>query len=141
MKNILTALLILLSGMVVAQTSPSSDTIKIPVAVAKQIAIDLTSYDSTKTVLNITQSELDLTKDQLAYKDSLLNNAVNNVAGLSNQLTNQQQQSDAYKQLYTVKKDDFNAVNDKLRKHKALRNFIDITGVVVLAIVAYIIAK
>lgn len=139
MKKILLLVAVLIS--VTARAQINNDTVKIPFAVAKQIAIDLTSYDSTKSVLGVTQAELDLTKEQLVYKDSLLTNAVNNVAGLSKQLTNQQQQSDSYKQLYTQKKDDFEAVNTKLRKHRAFRNFMDVTLILGAGILMYIIAK
>ena len=139
MKNILILLTVLISITTKAQTA--TDTIRIPVTVAKQIAVDLTKCDSIKDIANLTQTELDLTKEQLLYRDSLLVNAATYIVTLGNQLINQQQQSDNYKQLYLQNKDDLNTVSTKFKKHKALRNFIDITGLLITGFVVYIIAK
>lgn len=139
MKHTLIVLALLISVTVRAQLN--TDTIKLPFAVAKQIAIELVKYDSTKSLLSITQVELELSRELLVYKDSMLTNATINIVGLSRQLANQQQQTEAYKQLYTTKKEDHNTLSDKFRKHKALRNFIDITAFIVVGFVMYLIAK
>ena len=139
MKHTLIVLALLISVTVRAQLN--TDTIKLPFAVAKQIAIELVKYDSTKSLLSITQVELELSRELLVYKDSMLTNATINIVGLSRQLANQQQQTEAYKQLYTTKKEDYNTLSDKFRKHKALRNFIDITAFVAVGFVIYLIAK
>ena len=114
------------------------DTIKIPLSVAKQIAIDLSTCDSTREILNYVEQELDLTKQVLTYKDSLLTRATINVINLSKQLGNEQGQKDSYKLLYTNTKSDYESLAIKYRKHKALRNFVDIVVFLGAATIMYL---
>lgn len=54
----------------------SQDTIHIPYHVAKQIAKELVSYDSTKAVLELTKEQLTLTEQKVVLKDSIISNHV-----------------------------------------------------------------
>lgn len=67
MKKLL--LIILLLGSVSVK---GQDTIHIPTYVAKQIAKDLVSYDSTKAVLGLTEEQLNLTEQKVVLKDSII---------------------------------------------------------------------
>jgi hypothetical protein len=67
MKYILIILISLLPVLAKAQ-----DTIKIPYSVAKQIAKDLVSCDSTKAILELTKEQLTLTENKVTLKDSII---------------------------------------------------------------------
>ena len=139
MKKIILLLSVL--ACTAAKAQSSNDTIKIPLAVAKQIAIELVSCDSTKSVLDVTQAELSLVREQSGYKDILLTNAASSLTRLNNQLANQQQQTETYKELYTNKKEDYETLSTDFKNHKTLRNYIDIVASIGVAIIIYLIAK
>jgi hypothetical protein len=67
MKQLLTILLLIL-----AASSKAQDTIKIPVPAARQIAKDLTIYDSLKSIHTLVTKELTLTQDKVILKDSII---------------------------------------------------------------------
>ncbi len=67
MKKLLITILLLGSVSVKGQ-----DTIHIPTVVAKQIAKDLISYDSTKAILELTEDQLGLTEQKVVLKDSII---------------------------------------------------------------------
>jgi hypothetical protein len=54
----------------------TQDTIKIPTPVAKQMAKDFISCDSTKAILQITKEELLLTQQKVVLKDNIILNYI-----------------------------------------------------------------
>lgn len=135
MKKLL-ILLTFLPCFVVAQ-----DTIKLPISVAKQIAVDLSECDSLVDILISVDNELTVTKEVVREKDNLLASANSNVLNLTKQVQVERDQKDYYKTLYATKKNDYEELSKHHRRHKALRNFIDITVGAAAAIVIYILAK
>lgn len=119
----------------------AQDTIKMPLSVAKQIAVELTECDSITDILLSIDAELTLTKEIVNQKDSLLTNANANVVNLTKQVNTEREQKESYQTLYAAKKTDYEALSEHHRRHKALRNFLDITVGAAAAIVIYLLAK
>jgi hypothetical protein len=68
MKYLLATIILLL----LATSTKSQDTIKIPTPIARQIAKDLTICDSSKAMLDLTSRQLLLTEDKVVLKDSII---------------------------------------------------------------------
>ncbi len=64
--------LLLVIAIVLPTLTKSQDTIHIPYSVAKQIAKDLVSYDSTRAILELTNEQLSLTEQKVVLKDSII---------------------------------------------------------------------
>jgi hypothetical protein len=75
MKTVIQAL-IFMAFTAICHSSKSQDTIKLPAPVANRIAKDLVSFDSAKAILVVTKEELELTREKLVYKDSIISNWV-----------------------------------------------------------------
>ncbi len=86
--------IILLSITSKAQTG--NDAVCMPVEVAKQVAADLITGDSAKAMLALTEKELDLSKEKLSYKDSLILTAKLKEINLMDQVRNERTQKEAY---------------------------------------------
>jgi hypothetical protein len=84
MKYILTLLLCL------PLLVKSQDTIKIPTPIAKQIARDLVSCDSIKTLHTLTTEELLFTQDKLILKDNIIKNYVDKGIMYEERIQNEQ---------------------------------------------------
>lgn len=85
MKYILIILVSLLSVLAKSQSIATydkngniyyTDTVKIPTPIAKQIAKDLVSCDSTKAILELTKEQLTLTENKVTLKDSIISGHV-----------------------------------------------------------------
>ena len=62
--------------LVIPIVAKTQDTIKIPTPVAKQMAKDFISCDSTKAILQITKEELLLTQQKVVLKDTIILNYI-----------------------------------------------------------------
>ena len=70
-----------------ASAQDTSDAICMPTEVAKQIAEDLITGDSAKAMLALTEEELNITKEKLSFKDSLILTAKLKEINLNDQLS------------------------------------------------------
>jgi hypothetical protein len=97
-----------------------------PAEVARQVAADLITGDSAKALLSLTEEELDLTKEKLSYKDSLILNGKLKEINLSEQVKNEKFQKDYYKVLYETGEKNYAALQKKFKRHKVKKTFTDI---------------
>lgn len=125
----------------VAAAQTGTDTIKLPVRVAKEIAVELNQCDSIIDMLISIDAELAYTQQVSRQKDTLLANAYSNLMNASRQINNEREQKTAYKTAYADVKKSYDGLQVKYKKHKALRNFIDILAGAAAAIVIYVLAK
>ena len=113
MKKLIILIGIILFG-INAQAQPA--TVCMPADVAKQVAQDLVIGDSAKALLNVAMEELDITRDKLSYKDSLILNSKLMEINLKTQLGNEQKQKVEIQSLYSNCKSQYAALAKKERK-------------------------
>lgn len=124
MKRLVTLFIVLLSVKGYSQTGDNS--VCMPVEVARQVAADLITGDSAKAILSLTEKELDLSKEKLNYKDSLILTAKLKELNLNEQLRNEKLQKDGYKSLYDNAVAQYNALSKDYRRYKTKKKFTDI---------------
>jgi hypothetical protein len=131
-------LIILLSVMLFSFSShaqPSTDAVCMPVEVAKQVAADLIVGDSAKAMLALTEKELDLSKEKLGYKDSLILTAKLKEINLTDQVRNERTQKEAYVSLYNDAKNQYANLSKTYKRYRTKKTFTDvlfITGITAL---------
>ena len=104
MKYILTILISFLSVIAIAQPQ---DQVCMPSEIAKQVAQDLVIGDSAKAVLTIALDELELTREKMSFKDSLILNARLKELNLKDQVRVCEEQNKNYNLLYEDSKKQF----------------------------------
>lgn len=129
MKQLLIILAFILPAVVKSQ-----DTIKIPTPVAKTIARELISCDSTKAILTLTKEQLSLTENKVVLKDSIIANHV--------------KKEDVYKQVITNQEDKFklqgewvSELKSQNRKLKAKLTFMQTATTIFVAVLTYIYVR
>ena len=141
MKYILT-LLLCLPLLIKAQSLPTydslgnvyypvEDTIKLPFPVAKRVARDLVSCDSTKAILKLTEEQLSLTENKVILKDSIISNYVKKEDVYKEVIKNQDQKFDLQGQWVTELK-------SQNRKLRAKLTFMQIATTIFVGILSYI---
>ena len=82
--------LLLVLVLAIPTLGKSQDTIHLPYPVAKQIAKDLVSCDSTKAVLELTKEQLNLTENKVYLKDLTIDMYVNKGVMYEERIKNEQ---------------------------------------------------
>jgi len=132
-------LIILLSVMLFSFSSKAQvstdNSVCMPVEVAKQVAADLIVGDSAKAMLALTEKELDLSKEKLEYKDSLILTAKLKEINLMDQVRNERTQKEAYVSLYNDAKNQYANLSKTYKRYRTKKTFTDvlfITGITAL---------
>jgi len=132
-------LIILLSIMLFSFSSKAQvstdNSVCMPVEVAKQVAADLIVGDSAKAMLALTEKELDLSKEKLEYKDSLILTAKLKEINLMDQVRNERTQKEAYVSLYNDAKNQYANLSKTYKRYRTKKTFTDvlfITGITAL---------
>jgi hypothetical protein len=114
--------------MCIAQTPTVSDTnsVCMPVDVARQVAADLITGDSAKAILSFTELELDLTKQKLSFKDSLILNGRMKEINLLEQVRNEKFQKEYYVSLYQTGEKNYAILEKTFKRYKVKKSFTDI---------------
>jgi transketolase len=129
MKQIIIVISVILFGLTAdAQKIYSVDTgsICMPTEIAKQVASDLVRGDSAKAMLALSLDELDLTKQKLNYKDSLILTAKLKEINLIEQIRNEQGQKNGYVALLDDSKKQYADLAKKFKRYKVKKTFTDI---------------
>jgi hypothetical protein len=139
MKNILIALLTLLSFTSKAQHIPTydslgnvyyyiEDTIKLPFSVAKTIAKELVGCDSAKAILALTKEQLILTENKVVLKDSIIANHI--------------KKEDIYKQVIANQEQKFELqgqwINELRKQNKTLKVKLTFTRIISILFTGFI---
>jgi hypothetical protein len=135
MKYILTILISLFSLTAIAQ--PPQESVCMPVEIAKQVAQDLVIGDSAKAMLTVALDELDLTKEKLSFKDSLILNARLKELNLKDQIRICEEQNKNYNLLYEDAKKQYAVLAKKHKRLKAKKTFIEIVGTSIIGGLVY----
>jgi len=145
LKNVTTTnmkQLILLIGIILlgikadAQTTHDTASVCMPSEIAKQVAQDLLIGDSAKAMLALTIKELDLTKDKLSYKDSIIFTDKLKELNYIEQVRNEQNQKAGYVALLDNSKKEYAILAKQHKKLKVKKTFTEIilsAGLVTLA--------
>lgn len=136
MKHLIIIIGIILFGIKAeAQTYHDTGSVCMPIDVAKQVASDLIVGDSAKAMLSLTEIELDLTKQKLSFKDSLILNSKLKEINLIEQLRNEKGQKEGYISLYENTKLQYTDLSKQFKRYKVKKTFTDIlftSGLIVL---------
>lgn len=135
MKTILTTLICLLSFTAMSQ---DTEQVCMPTEIAKQVAQDLVMGDSAKAMLTVTLDELDLTKEKLSFKDSLIFNARLKEINYQDQIRLKQKEVDSYVLLYEDSKKQYAVLAKKYRRYKAKQTFIKTIGIAIIGGLTYL---
>jgi hypothetical protein len=136
MKYILTILISFLSVTVIAQ--PQDEQVCMPSTIAKQVAQDLIIGDSAKAVLTVALDELELTKEKMSFKDSLILNARLKELNLRDQVRICEEQNKNYNLLYEDSKKQYAVLAKKHRRLKTKKTFIEILGIGIIGGLTYL---
>ena len=128
MKKIILLVSILFSIKLEAQTKVSVDTnsVCMPVEIAKQVAADLITGDSAKAILSLTSEELDLTKAKLSYKDSIIVASKIKELNLLDQVRNERLQKEGYITLLDDAKKQYATLSKEYKRYKVKKKLSDI---------------
>jgi hypothetical protein len=110
----------------IASAQKDTGSVCMPVEVAKQVAQDLIIGDSAKAMLDVTIEELDLTKEKLSYKDSLIVVAKLKEINLKEQVKNERLEKEGFSALYEDSKKQFNTLSKEYKRYKVKKKFTDI---------------
>ena len=135
MKIILTTLICLLSLTAISQ---DTEQVCMPTNIARQVAQDLVMGDSAKAMLTVTIDELDLTKEKLSFKDSLIFNARLKEINFKEQIRTEQQKSETYNALFEDSKKQFAVLSKKFKRYKAKQTFIKTLGLAIIGGLTYL---
>ena len=128
MKQLLIILALTISTIVKAQ-----DTIKIPTPIAKTIAKELVSCDSTKAILALTKEELVLTKNKVIIKDSIISNHIKKEDVYKQVINNQEQK-------YQLQGEWVSELKSQNKKLKSKLLLVQIFSTIFVGFVTYIYA-
>ena len=134
--------IILFSIKIQAQTHQDTGSICMPTAIAKQVAADLIVGDSAKAMLYLTIDELDLTKQKLNYKDSMIFTGKIKEINLMEQIRNEQSQKNGYINLLEDSKKQYADLAKKYKRYKVKKTFTDVLFVGgLIALTSLLISK
>lgn len=97
-----------------------------PSDIAKQVASDLIIGDSAKALLSLTMAELDLTKEKLSFKDSLIFTAKLKELNYIEQIRNEQSQKAGFSSLLVNTKKEYGILAKQYKKLKVKKTITDI---------------
>ena len=103
-----------------------TNSVCMPVEIARQVAADLVKGDSAKAMLDLTMDELDITKQKIGYKDSLILNGKLKEINLLEQVRNERTQKEAYISLYTDAQKQYANLSTQFKRYKVKKTFTDI---------------
>jgi hypothetical protein len=126
--------LLIILAFILPIVAKSQDTIHIPIPVAKSIARELVSCDSTKAILILTKEQLSLTENKVVLKDSIIVNHVKKEDVYKQVITNQEQKFELQGQWVTELK-------SQNRKLKAKLTFMQAATTVFVAVLTYIYVR
>ena len=109
-----------------AKVAVDTNSVCMPVDVARQVAADLVIGDSAKAMLALTETELDLTKQKLSYKDSLILNGKLKEINLLEQVKNEKFQKEYYISLYNASEKNYTNLEKTFKRYKAKKTITDI---------------
>jgi hypothetical protein len=109
-----------------AKVSVDTNSVCMPVEVARQVAADLVTGDSAKAMLSLTEFELDLTRQKLSYKDSLILNGKLKEINLMEQVKNEKFQKEYYVSLYQSSEKNYGALEKTFKRYKTKKTITDI---------------
>jgi hypothetical protein len=87
-------------------------TVNIPISIARAIALDLNSCDSTRDVLKLVKKELSLTQQKVSIKDSIIINYIKKDSLYEDRLKNEQKKFETQT----------NWINDLQKQNTKLKN-------------------
>lgn len=126
MKHLITIFTILLFSFTTkAQTTTDTGCVCMPIDIAKKIAQDLIVGDSAKTMLNLVTEELDITKEKITFKDSLIITSKLREINLTNQVKNESIQKQAYMSLYEDSKKKYEILNKSYKKYRIKKGIVE----------------
>lgn len=100
MKYALTLLTtLLLSLTAFSQTGTDTSKLTLSHAVGRQIALDLISYDSTKSALQITENVLKMTESKCRMQDTVIKTNEDNISIYKQQITLYKSKEDDYQKM------------------------------------------
>lgn len=137
MKYILFIILVLTSLTSISQI-PDTSQVCLPSEVAKQVAQDLIIGDSAKAMLTVTLDELELNREKISFKDSLILNARLKEINLRDQIRVCEEKNNNYNLLYEDAKKQYADLAKKHKKLKANKTFIQIAGTAILGGLTYL---
>lgn len=79
-------------------------TVTLSYPVAKKVALDLVSYDSTKLVLDLTTKVLEMTEDKCRMKDSIIKSNELKASIFRQQITMYEAKEDSYQKMVSTLK-------------------------------------
>ena len=126
MKQLIVIIALFFSITAKAQMHVDTGSVCMPTAIAKQVASDLVRGDSAKAMLALSLDELDLTKQKLNYKDSLIFTAKLKEINLMEQIRNEQGQKNGYIALLDDSKRQYADLAKKFKRYKVKKTFTDI---------------
>lgn len=135
MKQLIILLSVILFSFSSKAQVSTDNSVCMPVEVAKQVAADLIVGDSAKAMLALTEKELDLSKEKLEYKDSLILTAKLKEINLMDQVRNERTQKEAYVSLYNDAKNQYANLSKTYKRYRTKKTFTDvlfITGITAL---------
>ena len=135
MKYILTILISLLSVTAIAQPQ---DQVCMPSEIAKQVAQDLIIGDSAKAILTVALDELELTREKMSFKDSLILNSRLKELNLRDQVRICEEQNKNYNLLYEDSKKQYAVLAKKYRRLKVKKTFVEILGIGIIGGLTYL---
>lgn len=97
-----------------------------PSDIAKQVASDLIIGDSAKALLSLTMAELDLTKEKLSFKDSLIFTAKLKELNYIEQVRNEQAQKAGCNTLLENTKKEYATLAKQHKRLKVKKTITDI---------------
>lgn len=100
--------------------------------VAKRVALDLVSYDSTKTALEITTNVLNMTEDKSRMKDSVIKSHEFKAGLFRQQITMYEAKEESYQSMVNTLKLDLAKQKAKNRVTIGVSAFATVTTVFIL---------
>jgi hypothetical protein len=122
-----------------SQAQPKDlNTICIPTDIAQRVVEDLVICDSTKAMLFFTKKELQLTKEKLSYKDSIILTLRLKEANLESMVSIEEEQKNEYINLYKKSKNEYGSLASENKKIKVKHKIISAVWVVTLGVLTYL---
>ena len=133
MKHVLILLITLLTSLTVfSQSVTDNSKVVLSYPVAKQIALDLNSWDSLKTAYEVTMNVLNLTEKKISYKDSVINGYDNKMSIYKQQVFMYEAKEESYKNIVSILKTDIAKQKAKNRITIGASAFITVTTIFIL---------
>ncbi len=120
--------LLIILAFILPIVAKSQDTIHIPTHVAKTIARELVSCDSSKAILTLTKEQLTLTENKVVLKDSIISNYIKKENVYKQVITNQEQKFELQGQW----------VNELKSQNKTLKAKLTFTRVISILFTGFI---